>query len=148
MYFISLVIHYPHMLTHETRLQLAKLSVWSFVLRETGHTSIRSCSPALCTSERLYALPSSESGRLGQPGKPKRLMFLARWTNQKMRGESMVVVIVIHTSRLEILGFGNGSDCVLQHGILLSRCVLYKYRCTYVLLILSRLALYIKPFSW
>lgn len=127
MYVISLVTHHPHTLTHETRLQLAKLSVWSFVLRETGRTSIRSCSPALCTSGRPYVLPSSEPGRLGQPGNPKRLISLwlvDRWTNQKVRGESTVVVIVIDTSRLAMLGFGSGFDCVLWHGIMLNRCVL------------------------
>lgn len=142
MYVISLVAHHPHTLTHETRLQLAKLSVWSFVLRDTGRTSVRSCSPASCTSGRLYVPPSSESGRLGQPGNHKRLISL--WlmdqrTNQKVKGEPTVVMIVIHTSRLAMLGFGSGSDCVLQHGIMLNRCVLLcKFWCTYVLLIHGR----------
>lgn len=75
-------------------MQLAKQLAWSFVLRETSHTYIHSCSLALCTLGRLCSLSSFEFGRLGQPGNPKRLKllwFLTRQASLTVREELVAV---------------------------------------------------------
>ena len=59
MYVVSL--YYIHLIFYIlTRIKLAKQSAWNCVPQEAGPIYIRSYSPALCTSGRLYALACFE----------------------------------------------------------------------------------------